>query len=347
MKDNQLIYIAFGDETYQTEAFFSIASAIARNLDTPEFAFDINVYTDNPEFYKNLPVQVHPINKDWYGEINYHFRLKPAVVYENADKYKKTILIDTDTFFKKSPKYLFDKITEKNLLCNSKHPGIENSLDTKVKEVISRENLLKENFIYLNSGVIGIYKDSKHILKKTIKIIDKLYPELSFYYTLEELSLALSVSLENIETVDCIEDIHHYWSRKAIFRKKAETWYIKHKGTPISNHALSDTLKVTDKIPKPPVFARLINKTLALSVQKKYRHFLIELFNATHNYDNEFDKAASTVWIVKSVENLKERSPNTSEEEINKLLNRWYIKLKTKNQKLYIINILAELSSKQ
>ena len=80
MKDNQLIYIAFGDETYQTEAFFSIASAIARNLDTPEFAFDINVYTDNPEFYKNLPVQVHPINKDWYGEINYHFRDRKSVV---------------------------------------------------------------------------------------------------------------------------------------------------------------------------------------------------------------------------------------------------------------------------
>jgi hypothetical protein len=31
MKDNQLIYIVFGDENYQIEAFFSITSAIARN----------------------------------------------------------------------------------------------------------------------------------------------------------------------------------------------------------------------------------------------------------------------------------------------------------------------------
>lgn len=340
MTTNQLIYIAFGNQTYQTEAFFSISSAIARNLETPGFLFDIHVYTDDPSFYKKLPIQTHDIKKEWYGDINYHFRLKHAVVYENAHKYDKTILIDTDTFFKKSPRYLFEKINKNNLLCNSKHYGIEDSLDTKVKEVISRENLLKENFIYLNSGVIGIDKNSKYILEKSIGIMDKLYPELSFYYTLEELSLALSASLGNIETVDCIEDIHHYWSRKSIFRKKAETWYIKHKDNPTSRAALSDTLQVSDKVPKPPAFARFINKIIALSVRKKYRQFLIELFNATHDYDNEFDKAASTVWIRKSVENLKERIPSITEDEIHKLLNRWLIKLKTKNIKLNIISDL-------
>lgn len=334
MNTNQLIYIAFGNKTYQTEAFFSISSAIARNLETPDFLFDIHVYTDDPSFYKKLPIKTHAIKKDWYGDINYPFRLKHAVVYESAHKYKKTILIDTDTFFKKSPKYLFDKINEKNLLCNSKHYGIENSLDARVKKVISRENFLKENFIYLNSGVIGIDKSAKYILEKSIAIMDKLHPELSFYYTLEELALALSASLENVETIDCIEDIHHYWSRKTIFRKKAEAWYIKHKDCPSSRVALDDALQVSDKVPKPPVIARTINKLIAMSVQKKYRQFLIELFNATHNYDNEFDKAASAAWIIKSVENLKERFPTVTEDEIHKLLSRWHIKLKIKNLRL-------------
>lgn len=256
MCKNQLIYIAFGSETYQIEAFFSISSAIARGRKTPEFSFDIHVYTDDPDFYRELPIQVHPIKPEWYGEINYHFRVKHAVVYETAHNYEKTILIDTDTFFKKSPKYLFEKITEKNLLCNSKHYSETNSIEARALAVLKKENLLKGNITHLNSGVIGISCKSTHILKKSIEIIDKLHPELPDYYTLEELALALAVSLTDVEPVDCIEVIHHYWSRKAIFRKKAEAWYNKHKKNPISILALDDTLKVTEKIPKPPVITR-------------------------------------------------------------------------------------------
>lgn len=334
MKDNQLIYIAFGDETYQTEAFFSIASAIARNLETPEFFFDINVYTDNPDFYKNLPVQTHPINKDWYGEINYHFRLKPAVVYENADKHKKTILIDTDTFFKKSPKYLFDKVTENNLLCNSKKNMSKDSISSETQTVIKQHDLLKENFIHLNSGVIGINSKTKYILEDTINIIDSLHPQLPNLYTLEEFALALAVSQKNIELVECTELIHHYWSRKEIFRKKVQHWYSKHKDMPCSQSALNDTFKVTDKIPKPPTITRLSNKLFTLTVEKKYRQFIIELLNAAYKHENEFDNAASSVWVEKSVENLKEKNPSINEKEISKILNKRHIKSKIKNIKI-------------
>lgn len=325
MKDNQLIYIVFGDENYQIEAFFSITSAIARNLETPEFCFDINVYTDNPKFYKNLPVQVHPINKDWYGEINYYFRLKPAVVYETADKYRKTILIDTDTFFKKSPKYLFDKIKKNNLLCNSKKTLSKDSISGDTRAVLTEHDLLKGNFVHLNSGVIGINNKTKYTLQDTINIIDSLYSQLPNLYTLEELALALAVSQKNIESVECTELIHHYWSRKEIFRKKVQHWYSKHKEAPCFQEALNDTFKVTDKIPKPPATTRLFNKLFVLTVEKKYRQFIIELLNAAYRYENEFDNAASSVWVDKSVENLKEKYPSVSERDISHVLSKWNI----------------------
>lgn len=331
MCKNQLIYLAFGSETYQVEAFFSIASAIARNLETPDFSFDIHVYTDAPDFYKKLPVQVHAIKNDWYGKINYHFRLKHAVVYENSFKYEKTILIDTDTFFKKSPKLLFDKITEKNLLCNSKHYSTLKELDLRVKKALIQEDLLKDNFVYLNSGVIGISHESVGILKKSIEIIDKLHPKLSFYYTLEELALALAVSLDDVESIDCVEVIHHYWSRKAIFRTKAEAWYNKHKDDPMSKSALDDTLKVTDKIPKPPTATRTLNKLLALSVHNKYRQFIKELLNANYQYKNEFDNAAAVAWIQKAFENLLFKNPDISNKEIEEILNKKQIKYRLKN----------------
>jgi len=331
MKNNQLIYIAFGDKTYQTEAFFSIASAIARNLETPEFSFDINVYTDNPEFYKNLPVQVHPINKDWYGKINYHFRLKPAVMYANADKYKKTILIDTDTFFKKSPKHLFDKVKENNLLCNSKKSISKDSISSETRAVTKQHYLLKENFIHLNSGVIGISSKTKYILEDTINIIDSLHPRLPNLYTLEEFALALAVSQKNIELVECTELIHHYWSRKEIFRKKVQHWYSKHKNSPCSQEALNDTLKVTDKIPKPPAITRLSNKLFALTLDKKYRQFIIELLNAAYKYKNEFDNTASSVWVERSFSNLQKKHPNTTKKETDKILKKHYIKIRIKD----------------
>lgn len=328
MQKNQLMYIAFGNKAYQKEAFFSIASAIARNSETPDFIFDIHIYTDKPKFYKKLPVKVHPIKKEWSGSINYHFRMKHAVVYENAHKYEKTILIDTDTFFKKSPKLLFEKITDNNLLCNSKNSPSESSMDKTTRKVLTQEGMLKSNFIHLNSGVIGIKKQSTHILKKSIDIIDFLYPKLSHIYTLEELALALAVSLEKVESVGCTEVIHHYWSRKAIFRKKAEAWYIKHKDNPVSKTALHDTLKVTDKIPKPPTLVRNFNKLLALSVEKKYRQFIRELLNSTHSYKNEFDNAAAEAWIEKAVENLKEKNPSISNKDIEKIFNKKPLNLK-------------------
>lgn len=319
MKDNQLIYIAFGSEIYQIEAFFSISSAIAKSRETPEFNFDIHIYTDAPEFYKKLPVQVHTIKKEWYGDINYHFRAKHAVVYENAYKYKKTILIDTDTFFKYSPKTLFEKIKENNILCNSKNTLNKSNMISTTREVLEKNNLLKSNFFHTNSGVIGINKDSVGILKTSIEIIDCLYPQLPKLYTLEELALALAISQKNVEAVGCEEIIHHYWSRKSIFRKKVETWYVKHKNDPTSTLALDDTLNVTDKIPKPPAITKLLNKTIALSADKKYRQFVKELLNANYKYSNEFDNAASQVWIEKAIENLKEKHPLISESDINKI----------------------------
>lgn len=322
MKINQLIYLAFGNNTYQTEAFCSIATAIARSQETPDFSYDINVYTDNPEFYKNLPVNTHPIDTSWYGKINYHFRLKPAVVYECATKYQKSIFIDTDTFFKKSPKYLFDKVTNTNLLCNSIHPEFIKKIDTRVINEAKKEKLLEDNFVYINSGVIGIHKDSIETINKTIEIIDTLYDKLSFYYTLEEFSLALAANLNKTELVDCSDIIHHYWSRKLIFRKKAEAWHTKHKDNPCSQKALDDVLTITSKIPKPPAIKRLTNKLISLSITKKYRQFIRELLNASHDYSNEFDNAAAQAWIEKAFENLKSENQNITKLEVKKNLSK-------------------------
>ena len=57
----QLVYLVFGSETYHQEAVFSIASALAFLQDDPDAAVDIQVFSDNPEPYRLLPVSVQII----------------------------------------------------------------------------------------------------------------------------------------------------------------------------------------------------------------------------------------------------------------------------------------------
>lgn len=59
----QLVYLVFGADTYHQEAVFSIASALAFLQDTPDANIDIQVFSDNPEPYRLLPVRVRPLDE--------------------------------------------------------------------------------------------------------------------------------------------------------------------------------------------------------------------------------------------------------------------------------------------
>ena len=106
----QLLYLAFGTKTYQLEAIFSIATAFARAGSASEREFDVQVFTDSPALYAQLPVQLHSINPAWSGPHNYHFRLKHEALRQALGDCEQAILIDTDTFFHASPMALFKRV---------------------------------------------------------------------------------------------------------------------------------------------------------------------------------------------------------------------------------------------
>lgn len=318
---NQLAYLAFGPKSYQIEAFYSIVTALNKSLSTPELKFDINVYTDTPEFYSNLPVETHNIKSEWYGPHNYHFRVKHAIMLDSLHKYQKSCFIDTDTFFMESPKFLFDRINSNTILCNSKLDTKLSSLDSLVATVCADRKLLENNFVYLNSGVIGLTQGSIGVLETSISLMDELYPDLSHYYTLEELTLAIAANLTGKKTTECTDVIHHYWSRKLIFRKKAEAWYLKHHTSPLNSSAFMDSSLVTTTIPKPPPLVNLKNKIIASLFMPNQKQFYLELARANHQYKNEFDHYASKAWVEKAIENLFIKNSNLTEDQANKIIN--------------------------
>lgn len=316
----QLVYLAFGAETYQHEAIFSIVSALAhtRAGETPAFA--IQVFTDTPELYIKLPVATHAIDPTWNGPHGYHFRIKHAALKKVLEEHSQAILIDTDTFFLSSAENLFQRVTQGSLLCNAigsplaKSPHLGNALMIRLQSLDLAEPELRQT----NSGVIGLRQSDKSLLDRSIHLMDELRPLAPELYTLEELCLALAAH-RHVQLRECTDVIHHYWSRKAQFRAKINAWYQKHQDAPLSPKAMADVRLINDRLPRTPQPRRAWQKVATSFSPKKYRQFFRELLYGCQLYENEFDQACSTVWWDKALENLGNRQ-NPSAHEIRQAL---------------------------
>lgn len=309
----QLVYVAFGPEIYQKEAVFSISSAICmRDRLTPGFNFGIQIFTDRPSYFDSLPVQVLPIDSKWRGPSDYKFRVKHAVVREILNRYEQAAFIDSDTFFKKSPANLFERIKPGQVLCNFFGDKLKHLPAQDIFQAASVLTNVNKESKQTNSGVIGVSREDIDVLDKSLSLMDELYPRFPDFYTLEELCLALAASQKNL--MECSDVLHHYWSRKGIYRAKVQAWLSKHGNSPLNTSAMEDVARINDRLPKPLQPLRAIQKLTTLGLPKAHRQFCRELLYGCHSYENEYDRACAEAWFAKAEENLAERRSSDKEE---------------------------------
>lgn len=316
-----LIYLVYGQASYHEEALFSIASAFARLRETPDQALDILVVTDDAAPYAGLPLRIGRLDAStlarWRGPHGYHFRAKHMVLREELEQRSAAVLVDTDTFFRVSPLRLFERVHPGSLLCNAIDCSLGDSPSAIYQGLIGylkARGLADENTLLINSGVIGLTREDRAILDRSLELMDDLYPIAREAYTLEQFVLALAVH-GRLEPIGCTDLLHHYWSRKQLFRAKIRAWLNKHRTSLLSTPALDDTLLVTDRLPRPPRASRLLYKLRTLSLPVPMRQFSLELFYGCHPYDNEFDRACGPVWWEKAATNAIERHPDQAVEE--------------------------------
>ncbi len=304
----QLVYLAFGPETYQREAVFSIVSALSHTASAHPEAFGIQVFTDQPGYYAKLPVTVRAIDASWNGPHRYHFRIKHAALRQVLKECEKAVLIDTDTFFRVPPEALFDRVRAGTLLCNAigSSLGQSDGMPAALLAYLNRHGMHGPALRQTNSGVIGLVASDASILDRSISLMDELRPVIPKLYTLEELSLAL-VAHDHLQLAECTDAIHHYWSRKAQFRAKIDAWYLKHGDSPLSLGAVEDSRLVNDRLPRPPQPLRAWQKALTVLVASERRQFTRELLYGCHVYPNEFDRACAPVWWDKALTNAQDR----------------------------------------
>ncbi|BCX70984.1 MULTISPECIES: hypothetical protein [Pseudomonas] len=310
----QLVYLVFGSETYHQEAVFSIASALAWLRETPDAALDIQVFSDNPQPYEKLPVHVRPLDeatrRRWNEPHGYHFRAKHVALRTVLEEFDTALLIDTDTFFHCSPLKLFERVQPGTLLCNDyyTHYGNnkENLLYTALSATLMERGLADDQMMLLNSGVIGLNRQDIQVLDRSIALIDELFPSAPGAYTLEEFCLSVA-AYRTLEIKKCPDLIHHYWSRKQLFRAKVKAWAIKHAAQPTSPAALDDTRRVSAHLPRPPRSQRMLYKVITLALPQHLRQFIREVLYGCYEHPNEFDQACGPVWWEKALQNQQER----------------------------------------
>ncbi|NWA34307.1 MULTISPECIES: hypothetical protein [unclassified Pseudomonas] len=324
----QLVYLVFGAETYHQEAVFSIASALSFLRDEPDTGIDIQVFTDNPEPYRLLPVRVRPLDeatrKRWSEPHGYHFRTKHVVLRQVLQESEVALLIDTDTFFHHSPLALFERVQPGTLLCNAFYTKYgdnhESILYSALYQRLLDMGVADDDMMTLNSGVMGLTQQDAHILDRSIELMDELFPHAQGAYTLEEFCLSIA-AYRTLNVRECPDLIHHYWSRKQLFRAKVKAWIAKHGANPTSATALDDTRQVSAHLPRPPRLQRLMYKLITLALPKHQQQFIREILYGCYEHENEFDQACGPVWWDKARQNQEERQGRPVDAH---LLEHWF-----------------------
>ncbi|WP_339493214.1 hypothetical protein [Pseudomonas sp. EA_35y_Pfl1_P108] len=310
----QLVYLVFGAETYHQEAVFSIASALSHLGGAKDMPLDIQVFSDNPAPYVGLPVQVHALDeatrKQWSEPHGYHFRTKHVLLRHVLETAEQALLIDTDTFFHDSPMALFERVAPGTLLCNAfqaKYGDNRESVLYKAQaNYLADKGVADDDMWLLNSGVMGLTRQDAPLLDHSIELMDELFPMAHGAYTLEEFCLSVA-AYRKVNVRQCPDLIHHYWSRKQLFRAKVLAWVAKHGAAPTSAVALADTRKVSAHLPRPPRLQRMVYKLIALALPKRKQQFIREILYGCYEHENEFDQACGTVWWDKARQNQEER----------------------------------------
>ncbi|AKJ97159.1 hypothetical protein BK652_14890 [Pseudomonas brassicacearum] len=335
LKTPQLIYLVYGAKTYHQEALFSIASALAGLRKTPGEALDIQVFTDDPAPYEGLPVRLRLLDdetrKAWIEPHGYHFRAKHVVMQKVLEEAELALLIDTDTFFHCSPLELFRRIQPGTLLCNAVNLSYGANKDSllyvTLADILRERRLADDSMPQLNSGVIGLYHTEASVLDRSIALMDELFPLAQGAYTLEEFCLAVA-AYRSVQLRECPDLIHHYWSRKQLFRAKTKAWLDKHHAAPTCQQALDETAQVTTVLPRPPAFQRLAYKFVTLALPAHKRQFMREILYGCYRHTNQFDQACAPVWWEKALENVEDRLKKPLEDhELKRWLNHPLIRL--------------------
>ena len=186
---NNLVYYVYGADQYVRQTLFSIMSALRFEASTNR-PWRIIIYTDNPDPYRDLNATLEYLDADrmreWAGQANFGHRRKIFALQHSLETYGPSVLLDCDTYFRKSPRRLFARMGPGNIimhLCEARfdrlsHPdavALAQGLCSAPFSVCDQLYGFTMKSLMWNSGVVGLHTADAHLIEQVICLSDAIY----------------------------------------------------------------------------------------------------------------------------------------------------------------------------
>lgn len=225
---NNLLYLSYGEGLHEQEVIFSLLSAW-RHVAPNSSGWRFLVYTDRPKTFAGLPLAVEPLATEqlaaWAGASRTNDRRKIAALGHALRKYAApTVLLDGDTWLRKSPELLFSRIGPGRAimhLLEGRLMDIGTPIPTEMASVLRRERFVDTAGEYLNippnspmwnSGVLGMDPADAGVLDEALHLLDQL----SLRSTVpirqwEQFAVSFVLAQRMRELQEAGDVVFHYW----------------------------------------------------------------------------------------------------------------------------------------
>ncbi|MEX5547312.1 hypothetical protein Q1J68_17010 [Pseudomonas pergaminensis] len=259
---HQLLYLIYGkQDVYRREAKFSMLTALAQLK--PGESLCIRVMTDRPQDFIGWPVETVALDDatltQWQGENGYLHRRKACAIAQGLKLADKTLFVDTDTLFLKSPHRVFELIK----------PGqyVMDEFEYDWSYVCKRPDYLKlgthlhtqgvsasNSFKLYNSGLCGIRDTDMPMLEASIRLIDEWTQDSFDIHTIEQVAISFAMRGQTVR--ESRKFVHHYYADKRFFHAMHAYFFSLH-GETFSPELVARCLDVPQFKPVPSAWQRL------------------------------------------------------------------------------------------
>ena len=218
-----VIYLCLGGGIVVEQTQFSIASAYRFRVANPgEIRFVI--YTDTPDRFAGLPVSIETVDQaridQWLVGTGFLCRCKILAIEDALRRWNEPcLLVDTDTYFKRWPGAVFDRIGPGRSVMHQieglprswGRPEIARFVEEEpVQEVNGTTWTLAADEVMWNAGVIGLSPTDQALCRDVLAWSDLIWQRTQAWISEQyAFTVVLSQKTRRQETDDLIM---HYWT---------------------------------------------------------------------------------------------------------------------------------------